>query len=63
MKLPFLKLWKIEGNYDGVLREMHLWNDYYVGDDLSMDSGDGMLNAKVLFQRQWEKPSTIEMLF
>ena len=51
------------GFHDGVLREMHLWNDYYVGEDLSMNSGDGMLNAKVLFQRQWEKPSTIEMLF
>lgn len=51
------------GFHDGVLREMHLWNDYYVDEDLSMNSGDGMLNAKVLFQRQWEKPSAIEMLF
>ena len=51
------------GFHDGVLREMHLWNDYYVDEDLSMDSGDGMLNAKVLFQRQGKEPSTIEMLF
>ena len=30
---------------------------------LRMDSGDGMLNAKVLFQRQGKEPSTIEILF
>lgn len=51
------------GFHDGVLREMYLWNDYYINEDLSMNSGDGMLNAKALFQRQWEKPSAIEMLF
>ncbi|MCX7884280.1 MAG: hypothetical protein N2448_04535 [Caloramator sp.] len=51
------------GFHDGVMREMHLWNDYYVDEDLGMNSGDGTLNAKVLFQRQWEKPSAIEMLF
>ena len=51
------------GFHDGVIREMYLWNDYYVDEDLSMDSGDGALNAKVLFQRQWENPSAIEMLF
>lgn len=51
------------GFHDGVLREMHLWNDYYVDKDLSMCSGNRMLNAKVLFQRQLENPSVIEMLF
>ncbi|AEE92445.1 hypothetical protein [Tepidanaerobacter acetatoxydans] len=51
------------GFHDGVLREMHLWNDYYVDEDLRMDSGDGMLNAKVLFQRQGKEPSVIEIIF
>lgn len=51
------------GFHDGVLREMHFWNDYYVDEDLRMFSKDGMLNAKVLFQRQERNPSTIEMLF
>lgn len=51
------------GFHDGVLREIHLWNDYYVDKDLSMNSGNGMLSAKILFQRQSDKTSVIEMLF
>jgi hypothetical protein len=49
--------------HDGCLREIHLWNSYYVDDDLGMGCGDYTLNAKVLFQRQFENPSAIEVYF
>jgi len=49
--------------HDGCLREMHLWNSYYVSDNLSMGPGDGVLNAKIIFQRQFVNPSAIEVYF
>ncbi|WP_026881375.1 hypothetical protein [Clostridium akagii] len=49
--------------HDGCLREIHLWNSYYIGSDLSMAAGEGTLNAKVIFQRQSKNPSAIEVCF
>lgn len=52
------------GNFhDGCFREIHLWNSYFVTDELSMCCGDNSLNGNILFQRQYEKPSTIEICF
>ena len=51
------------GFHDGCLREMHLWNSYFIDEDLCMGSGEGNLNAKVIFQRQLESPSAIEVYF
>lgn len=49
--------------HDGCLREIHLWNSYYVSEKLAMSSGDCTLNAKILFQRQFKNPSAIEIYF
>lgn len=49
--------------HDGCLREIHLWNSYHVSEDLGMCCGDYSINAKVLFQRQFENPSAIEIYF
>lgn len=51
------------GFHDGVLKEIHLWNGYFVSEELRMGSGNGVLNATVLFQREWKNPSAIEIQF
>ncbi len=52
------------GFHDGCLREVHLWTDWYVQEDLSATrlSQPGT-TLRMLFQRQYRDPSAIEMLF
>lgn len=53
------------GNFhDGCIREMHLWGGYFVDTNLSMTCPDTPdLKCRVVVQRQWLTPATIEMLF
>jgi hypothetical protein len=50
--------------HDSCLREMHLWTEHFVDDNLSMSVSAGLdSRAKLLFQRQFREPSAIELLF
>lgn len=50
--------------HDGCLREMYMWTGTYVNPDLSMKvPGELDTNVKILFQRQYNNPSAIEILF
>lgn len=50
--------------HDGCLKEMHIWTGTYVNEDLSMTvPGELDTNVKILFQRQMNDPSAIELLF
>lgn len=50
--------------HDGCLREMYMWTGTYVNSDLSMKvPGELDTNVKVLFQRQYNNPSAMEILF
>ena len=52
------------GFHDGCFREAHMWTGEYVYRDLSMKvPGRLNTNVRMLFQRQWNNPSAIEMLF
>ncbi|MEZ7171718.1 hypothetical protein [Sporosarcina sp. OR05] len=59
------KLLKTFGYFhDSCLKELVMWNDFHVQKDLSMAFGDGLdNNIKMLFQRQFNDPSAIELLF
>lgn len=50
--------------HNSCLKELHMWNEHFVDDDLSM-SVSGYLDHKVriLFQRQARNPSSIELMF
>ncbi|MDI9639421.1 hypothetical protein QPK87_19055 [Kamptonema cortianum] len=52
------------GFHDACSHEAHIWTQEFVNTDLSMNV-PGQRNAAVrmLFQRQWKKPSAIELLF
>ncbi|MEH6940031.1 hypothetical protein V7056_19630 [Bacillus sp. JJ664] len=50
------------GFHDSCLKELYLWTDSYVDEDLSMAMTSGT-NVRILFQRQFENTSAIELLF
>ncbi|PEI90320.1 hypothetical protein CN679_18005 [Bacillus pseudomycoides] len=50
------------GFHDSCLKELYMWTDSFVGEDLSMRVLSGT-NVRILFQRQYENPSAIELLF
>lgn len=50
--------------HDGCLREVHIWTDNHVNDDLSMTCSFGLdTHMRMLFQRQFPDPSAVELLF
>ena len=50
--------------HDACLKEAHLWTDHWVSSDLSMAcNGDLDNRVRLLIQRQFQKPSAIELLF
>lgn len=52
------------GFHDSCLKELYMWTESYVDEDLSMSmSTDLDTNVRILFQRQYDSPSAIEMLF
>ncbi|PEL07729.1 hypothetical protein [Bacillus sp. AFS017336] len=50
------------GFHDSCLKELYLWTGSYVDDDLSMAMSSGT-NVRILFQRQFENTSAIELMF
>ncbi|MGO4185202.1 hypothetical protein AB4Z17_28950 [Paenibacillus sp. TAF43_2] len=51
----------VNGFHDGLIKEFHLINDAYIDKHLSMVCGF-KYNMRILIQRQWEKPSAVELL-
>jgi hypothetical protein len=52
------------GFHDGCLKEAHLWTGNCVFPDLSMScAGNLDIRVRLLFQRQFNNPSAIELLF
>lgn len=52
------------GFHDGCIREMHVWTETWVSDDLGMACPTHRdVRIRVLFQRQFRNPSAIEMVF
>lgn len=52
------------GFHDSCLKELYMWTESYVDENLSMTmSIDLDTNVRILFQRQWDNPSAIELLF
>ncbi|MBE1553834.1 hypothetical protein [Sporosarcina limicola] len=50
--------------HDSCLKELYLWTESYVNEDLSMAVPSGLdTNVRILFQRQFRNPSAIELLF
>jgi len=50
--------------HDGCLKEMHMWTETYVEENLNMNApGELDTNVKLLFQRQFKNPSVIELWF
>ncbi|MBB4826442.1 hypothetical protein HNO89_003702 [Sporosarcina luteola] len=50
--------------HDSCLKELVMWNGFHVNEDLSMAFGDGLHNnIRMLFQRQYNNPSAIELVF
>ena len=57
-------LTRFGGFHDSCLREIHLWTEHYVADNLSMSCpGHLDTHARLLFQRQFRNPSAIELVF
>lgn len=56
---------EIFGNFhDSCLKELHMWTDHYVDEELSMHVNSELdTHVRMLFQRQYENPSAIELLF
>nr|WP_106779122.1 hypothetical protein [Lysinibacillus timonensis] len=50
------------GFHDSCLKELYMWTESYVDDNLSM-SPVPETNVRILFQRQYHNPSAIELLF
>ncbi|HDX9610175.1 TPA: hypothetical protein ROY01_001167 [Bacillus toyonensis] len=48
--------------HDSCLKEVYMWTDSYVDENLSMRMASGT-NVRILFQRQYANPSAIELLF
>ena len=53
------------GFHDSCLKELYMWTESYVDDNLSMGMSIEELdtNVRILFQRQYRNPSAIELLF
>lgn len=50
--------------HDGCLKEVHMWTETHVDDNLTMNAPSGLdTNVKLLFQRQFKNPSVIELWF
>ncbi|WP_339147191.1 MULTISPECIES: hypothetical protein [unclassified Sutcliffiella] len=50
--------------HDSCLKELYMWTESYVDESLSMGmSTDLDTNVRILFQRQNDNPSAIELLF
>ncbi|MFM9329349.1 hypothetical protein [Paenibacillus mesotrionivorans] len=50
--------------HDACLKELYLWTDHYVNNDFAMNVSNKLDNRiRVLFQRQWNDPSAVELLF
>ncbi len=50
--------------HDSCLKELYMWTDSYVDENLSMSVSPELdTNARMLFQRQANNPSAIELLF
>ncbi len=50
--------------HDSCLKELYMWTESYVDEDLSMAVPSGLdTNVRILFQRQFSHPSAIELLF
>lgn len=50
--------------HDSCIKEMYMWTDHHVNEDLSMSiSGDRDHRVRLLIQRQYRDPSVIELLF
>ncbi|WP_301110211.1 hypothetical protein [Sporosarcina sp.] len=50
--------------HDSCLKELYMWTESYVNDDLSMNVPPHLdTNVRILFQRQAEDPSAVELLF
>jgi hypothetical protein len=58
-------LMEVFGNFhDSCIREAHLWTGHSVSRNLQMSVCPGLdNNIRFLIQRQFERPSTIELLF
>lgn len=50
--------------HDACIRELHMWTEHWVSENLSMAcNGDLDTKIRILIQRQFENPSSIELLF
>lgn len=50
--------------HDACLREVHLWTETFVREDLTLVLHSHLdTHLRVLFQRQWRNPSAIELWF
>jgi hypothetical protein len=50
--------------HDSCLKELHMWSEHFVDDDLSMSVSSGLDHrVRILFQRQGSNPSAIELMF
>ena len=55
---------KFGGFHDSCLKELYMWTDSYVDENLSMGVSPELdTNVQILFQRQFCDPSAIELLF
>ncbi|MDN4492989.1 hypothetical protein [Ureibacillus aquaedulcis] len=50
------------GFHDSCLKELYMWTESFVNDNLSMSPVPDT-NVRILFQRQYRNPSAIELLF
>ena len=52
------------GFHDSCLKELYMWTESYVDENLSMGMSTELdTNVRILFQRQYRDPSAIELLF
>lgn len=55
---------KFGGFHDSCLKELYMWTESYVDENLSMGISPELdTNVRILFQRQFHDPSAIELLF
>lgn len=55
---------KFGGFHDSCLKELYMWTESYVGENLSIGMSDELdTSVRILFQRQYRDPSAIELLF
>ncbi|OHE40381.1 MAG: hypothetical protein A2Y16_04425 [Tenericutes bacterium GWF2_57_13] len=51
------------GFHDACIKEMKYLSGSYVASNLSMNPIDDIRQVRIVFQRQWENPSCIEVIF